>query len=150
MSTLRLLLLPALHVSVSVPSKRGGNATFPVGKITPSMLTGIPLLLQSTCMRPCNSCIPDTEPLHRQSAELRTFVHFGICVSMHGSFDGTCDNLLLSVKFCCVVENAVHNERPILHKTLHIDCRSGSDRPTGAQWLATTLKTFLQPFAHLQ
>ena len=126
-------------MSVSVPSKRGGNATFPVGKITSSMLAGIFLLLQSIYMRPCNSCLPDTKPFHRQSAELRPSVHICICVSMHGSFDGACDNLLLSVKLRCVVENAVHNERPILHEALHIDCRFGSDSPNGPKWLAITL-----------
>lgn len=51
-STLRLLLLPAFHVSVSVPSKRGGNTAFPVGNITPIILAGIPYYCTvSVCVR---------------------------------------------------------------------------------------------------
>lgn len=46
-------------------------------------------------------------------------MHVGVCVSMYRSFNRACDDLLLPVKFCCIVKDAVHDQRPVLHEALH-------------------------------
>ena len=50
-------------------------------------------------------------------------MHVGVCIPVHWPLDGAGNDLLLPVKLCSIVQNAINDERPVLHKALHSDMR---------------------------
>ena len=48
-------------------------------------------------------------------------MHVSVRIPMHWSLDRAGDDLLLAVKFCSVVKDAVDDQRPVLHEAFHAD-----------------------------